>query len=371
MRLPALATLTIAALFAAPAAVRADDRPATTPSPLHGGRMVYVGDNVALFEVVHDAASGTVTVYAPDDAGKSLKFSSAPAIVLAAKDGPRVLALTRLPGSQNVWKVADADLKGPLIDARLRVRVGDKDVEGSLAADDAVPAVPTRRVERLDPSHGGRILMVAERPFEWTHDAAKGSLTLYALTAGEGKVALAVGDVTITLVGDFGRKELTLAAVEGTPNAWRVEDAAMKSLLLDGTLRLTLDGKAVEASLVARGEHGGRILRLGGADALFLEMQHDAKAGTVTVFLVEPKNETYADSSAAFAEAPVLEVVTATGKKSLTLGRVEGVRNAWSAKDPLLEVEALEGTIRVKIVDKTYEAKLDASRPKDAGGAPK
>jgi hypothetical protein len=328
--------------------------------------MVSVGDRVAAFEVVHDARSGTLTVYAQEDPGKSLKLTSAPAVVLAGTDAPRVLTMARVPGAPNTWSATDPDLKGSLLTARLRVRVADKEVEGSLAPDEVAPAIPAVREEKFEPTHGGRVLMVAGKPFEWAHDPAAGRLTLYAVHPSDAQLGFVVADPSLALNGEDGEagaKELRLVAVDGTKDAWRAEDAALKSPLLSGSFRMTIEGKKAEAQLVVRGEHGGRLLLLG-ADAPFLELKHDARTGTVTVFLVEPKSETYADSPAAFAEPPVLELSGVTGKKALTLDRVaEGAKNAWTVVDPALKTDALKGTIRVKIVDKVFEAKVDAPAP--------
>ena len=46
---------------------------------------------------------------------------------------------------------------------------------------------------------------------------------------------------------------------------------------------------------------------------------------------------------------------------------VEGQANAWSATDPLLEGKGLSATVRVRIGDKSYEAKIEH---KKAAGEP-
>src|SRR5204862_1537688 len=110
------------------------------------------------------------------------------------------------------------------------------------------------------------------------------------------------------------------------------------------------------------GSHNGRILSLG-ANAPRLEMTQDASKGMLTFYVVEEKSETFA-TPVSFSEAPVLEVTTASGPKSFTLTRVEGQPNAWSATDPMLRSADVRGTIRVKIADKSYDARIDADQAK-------
>ena len=173
-------------------------------------------------------------------------------------------------------------------------------------------------------------------------------------------------EATVVVTGDFGRKELTLASLEGSARAWRAEDPVLKTALLEGAVRVTMEGKPVEAPLVPRGEHGGRLLALG-ADAPHLEVVHDKKKGTLTIYLVQAKGETFAEAPVTLSASPVLEVADPAGPKSLTLTRVEGQANAWSATDPLLEGKGLRATVRVRIGGKSYEAKIEH---KKAAGEP-
>jgi hypothetical protein len=331
--------------------------------------LVSVGDHDAYFEVVHDARLGVVTVFARERVGQPLKLDSEPVLVVTTTDGSRALTLARVSGSLNSWKVTDAALKTESLAGSLKVRIGSKDLLGTLAVsgDAAEPMIPARREERFEPTHGGRVVMLAGKPFEWAHDSKAGTLTLFVVAEKDTKAAPAVTEPSAILMGDFGQKELALTAVADAPNTWSVTDPVLKSALLEGVLRVTLDGKPTEAAIVPRGDHGGRILRLG-PDAPFLEMKHDTEAGSVTLYFVAPKSETYADSSATLAESPVLDLETASGTKSVTFTRVEGQANAWTATDDAFKARGLKGTVRVKIGDKSFSAVI---APRAKGGMKK
>ena len=365
MKFRALSTFALAALLAAPVAF-GDDK---SPAPAHGGRIVTLGDDPSgRFEVVTDASSGKLIVYAlPSD--KATVTYGSPVVLL----GKRELRLTALPGETNAWTVTDADLRAAT-DARLRIRLGDRDLEGALIAAET-ESVPTGLETRFEPAHGGSIVLVNERPFEWAL-APNGGLMLYAIADANHPAPLVSNVVFVPASG----KELTFVAVKGQTNAWSIEDPTLTAAVLDsGMLRFTIDGKPAEVRLSGhgkmkiRGLHGGHVLVFGD-DAPALEMKRDMKTGLVSFWLVQKKGDTFADSGVVVTEPPMVEVVTASGPKTVKLTAIEGQSNAWTVTDPVFLEKKLDGTVRITVDGKPLTTKLgwkhddDAKRDRDERG---
>ena len=355
----AASLLALAALLAAPVAF-ADDK--ASPSPAHGGRIVVLGDDPsARFEVVTDASSGKYTLYAIPSGKTTVEYAS-PMILI----GQREIKMTAVPGETNAWTVTDVDLKSAA-DARLRIRLGERDFEGAFFVG-PVESVPAGLETRFEPAHGGNVILVSERPFEWVLDASTGTLTLYA-AAETGRPAPLVSSVV--LVPSSG-KELTFTMVKGEKNTWRIEDPSLTAASLEnGTLRLNLDGKPVDVRLGRRGKmrgtHGGHILVLGD-DAPSLEMKRDLKTGMVTFYLVQKKGDTFADSGVTVTELPTVELVTASGPKAVKLTAVDGQTNVWTVTDPAFTEKKLDGTLKINVGGKAYETKLGWKRDDKRAG---
>ena len=365
MKIRALSTFALAALLAAPVAF-GDDKP--SPTPAHGGRFVTLGDDpAARFEVVTDTTSGKMTLYAVPTGNTTVTYGSPVVLV-----GKRELRLTALPGETNAWTVTDAELRAAA-DARLRIRLGDRDLEGALIGTE-IESVPTGLETRFEPTHGGSIVLVNERPFEWALEPS-GGLTLYAI-ADAGHPAPLVSNVVFVPASG---KELTFVAVKGETNAWRIEDPALTAAILDtGSLRFTIDGKPVDVRLAGhgkmkiRGLHGGHVLVLGD-DAPALEMKRDLSTGLVSFWLIQKKGDTFADAGVTVTEPPTVEIVTASGPKTVKLTAVDGQTNAWTVTDPVFVDKKIDGTVKVMIDGKAYTTKLgwkhdDGKRDHDERG---
>jgi hypothetical protein len=116
---------------AAPAAAAHEEHKAP-----HGGEILELGEEEAHLEMIHDAKTGSLTVYVY---GKSLEAPAAvasPTILLASKDGPAELKLTavepKADGTATQWKVTDPRLAADPLDGRIRVTVDGKQHQSPL-----------------------------------------------------------------------------------------------------------------------------------------------------------------------------------------------------------------------------------------------
>jgi hypothetical protein len=225
--------------FDAPLVATAGPAPAgATVVARFGGRVLALPECDASVEVVHDAATGTITVYSL--AGDDVKITSDPVVLVKETAGPKTITLTKVDGEVVAWRVSNPVFKTTTIaDARIRVTVNDKPCETALvlAAGGA--------------SRGGQIVTIQGGPrFEVVRDTKAGAWTFYQLDETiEGKPVLIEEPPVVVLSGPTPRT-VTLVPVEGQPRAWRLAgvDAGV-SAPLDGRLRVSLFGKSLEANL--------------------------------------------------------------------------------------------------------------------------
>jgi hypothetical protein len=95
-----------------------------------------------------------------------------------------------------------------------------------------------------------------------------------------------------------------------------------------------------------------------GADVAHLELIHDHDGGAVTVYVLG------ADAKTPVAvEAPVVNLATKDGPVQFALAAVnpgpDGRADTWKGAHAGLKADRWDGTIRVKIGDKTYTSPLE------------
>jgi hypothetical protein len=99
-------------------------------------------------------------------------------------------------------------------------------------------------------------------------------------------------------------------------------------------------------------KHGGTVLELGEHEG-HLEVVHDRAAGTLRAYVSD------GDMTPVASEAPVVNLVK--GAVQITMTPLSGAgpkAEAWTATHDGLKVEALEGRVRLRIGDRTYQAPL-------------
>jgi hypothetical protein len=196
--------------------------------------------------------------------------------------------------------------------------------------------------------------------FQVNHDTSAGTMT-FSL-AEDAKVRIAQPPV-VTLRTDEGPKQVTLTAVTGQPNTWRLNHAVLRETSIDGTMRIVVDGRTYDAPLVAAGvavepgadvrvtaRHGGRVVFLRECDAN-VEVVHDPATGLVTVYALSPDVK--------IVEEPVITVTETAGPKTIELTRVDGEVVAWRVTNPVFKTTKIEGArIRVMLDGKACEAPI-------------
>ncbi len=105
--------------------------------------------------------------------------------------------------------------------------------------------------------------------------------------------------------------------------------------------------------------HGGELLELGEEEA-HLELVHDSKTGSVTVYVLGK------DGKTPIAVAPpTIVVATKEGPKELTLTAVnpkaDGTADTFKGSHAGLMAEPLDGRIRVTIAGKAFQSPLEAA----------
>ena len=89
------------------------------PVPRHGGRLLP--GSSAVFEVVHDAAAGTLTLYVSKSSGDALEVARAPKYVSPSSGGTQEVALAAVPEVAGTWRVSDPVLKAKRLAGTLEV----------------------------------------------------------------------------------------------------------------------------------------------------------------------------------------------------------------------------------------------------------
>jgi hypothetical protein len=100
--------------------------------------------------------------------------------------------------------------------------------------------------------------------------------------------------------------------------------------------------------------HGGHILEVGDEHAAHLEIVHDAATGTLTAYVYD------GDMKPIAVEAPVINLTKGGTQVAMTpLSGAGPKADAWKAVDPALQADPLDGRMRLKIGDRTYQPMLE------------
>lgn len=107
----------------------------------------------------------------------------------------------------------------------------------------------------------------------------------------------------------------------------------------------------------AAAPHGGELLELGEEEA-HVELLHDSKAGSVTVYVFGKDVKT-----PVAVAAPTIVLATKDGPKEFTLTavnpRADGTADTWKATHAGLMAEPLDGRIRVTVAGKAFQSPLE------------
>lgn len=103
----------------------------------HGGTLLEVGAEDGHVEIVHDAATGTLTAFVSDGAMKPLAVD-APMINIT-KGGVQVpmKPLAGTPAKTDAWTATHHALKVDPLDGRLRLKIGDRTFQVALEEEHA------------------------------------------------------------------------------------------------------------------------------------------------------------------------------------------------------------------------------------------
>jgi hypothetical protein len=98
--------------------------------------------------------------------------------------------------------------------------------------------------------------------------------------------------------------------------------------------------------------HGGVLLETGD-EAAHLEIVHDAKAGKLTIYVLDSDPE----KALAIKDAPKIKLKTDKGNKELETKAVDakdGAASQYEVTDDALKTDPLKGRISVNVKDKKY-----------------
>jgi hypothetical protein len=200
----------------------------------HGGSLLQFSDCGASVEAVQDPATGTITIWSPDD----VKIVDAPVVMVSTtteKKGPETITFTRVAGEANAWRVTSPVFKTTTYSAKLRLMVNGRPCETNLA---------------LAP-HGGSIVTVEGGPrFEVVRDASTSAYTFYALDEQINGKAYTIENPQVVVTTAEGPRTVTLVPVPGEQRAWRLAglDAGIREPG-DARLRFTLFGRSLETNV--------------------------------------------------------------------------------------------------------------------------
>ena len=175
-----------------------------------------------------------------------------------------------------------------------------------------------------NPRHGGRVLKAVSGQFEIVHDASEGTLVLHAMNAS-GQPLGAAAAPRLTLQSKDGPIDLKLEPVAGTEGAWRASDVGLKSMELEGTLLIMVDGSTEKIDLASSIDQVDALLLFEG-DRLRLKATVFPKNGRIEVRPVSREDE-----QALSGTAPELVVPDGKATKSIPLARDSSSTTVWSA----------------------------------------
>lgn len=115
---------------------------------------------------------------------------------------------------------------------------------------------------------------------------------------------------------------------------------------------------AEDAHAHPKAPHGGELLELGEEEA-HLEIVHDAKAGSVTVYVLDKDGKTPVATA-----APTIALTTKDGVKDVALtavgAKADGTADTWQGSHEGLKVEPPDGRVRVTVRGKAYQTPLES-----------
>ena len=95
----------------------------------HGGMLIEVGGEVAHLEFVHDAKSGSATLYVTGPDAKTPMAIAAPELKVTSAEGPVVIPTTAVgekDGMASQFTASHDALKKEPVDGRVSFKIGDK-----------------------------------------------------------------------------------------------------------------------------------------------------------------------------------------------------------------------------------------------------
>lgn len=197
--------------------------------PRHGGRVVTFTDCGASVEVLHDPATGSVTIYSFED----VTLNDAPVLVV---NGPtsQNLTLTRLEGANGAWVIKHDTLKAKAVMGTLRIMINGK------------PCTTTLR--------GGNIVEISGGPRWEVVPMADNRYRFYVVDERIDNRPVVVERPTVV----YGERTYTLTPVPGEPRAYDLVGLdAGTTPPGDAMLRFTLFGKSLESRVGLSGLHVG------------------------------------------------------------------------------------------------------------------
>jgi hypothetical protein len=106
---------------------------------------------------------------------------------------------------------------------------------------------------------------------------------------------------------------------------------------------------AMADDVEAKASADGKVVVFGDGVARF-HVTHDSKAGVALLRISDP--------AVKISSAPVVVVTTDAGPKEVTLVAVDGKPGVWRLEHEALRAERFEGTMKVVVADKPFEAPL-------------
>jgi len=335
-------TAAIAALVLVPSVASAEDRADRPASPVvvdAKGRVLVFGDGAARFHVQRDVSAKRMTFRSADPA---LHLESAPVVVMNTADGPREVTLTAVEGQSGVWVWSDEAVATERFDGSMRVIVAGKTYTSQLA--------PVWTAEQIRAArYGGRVLALADcgASVEVVQDMATGTLTIYSF---EDVVVTEAPVITVTAAN--GPTKVTLTKVASKNGVWVTTHETFRTPTTKATIRLLVNGRPCEASLVYGATRGGRLLAVDGGPNF--EVVHDSKAGHYTFYAVD---EMY-NGKAYTVENPTVVM----NGRTYNMTRVEGEPRAWRlAGLDTAGSDSRDGQLNFTLFGKTLSTRLGFS----------
>lgn len=115
------------------------------------------------------------------------------------------------------------------------------------------------------------------------------------------------------------------------------------------------DAGAQAGEAHAHGPHGGHVLELGSAHAAHLEVVHDDRAGTLTIYVLGADSKT----ALAASKPPELKLNTSSGPKVLATKPKDTSNTVFTVTDDALKGKEPEGRISIEVDGKTYNPDLE------------